>query len=145
MRKLITVLPLLALVCAGCGTTRSALEKLTDFVPGRDLRSRKIVLNGYVCKPAEKIHDSSGIDLGLRFVAAPVGQSCDLGAREIYIAAVSRSEMEKSQRLVVGQSVTVRGELAERTLTLERLTAPAGGDVRLLNEAIAADSIHVNR
>ncbi|HSG41332.1 MAG TPA: hypothetical protein VLE27_16950 [Thermoanaerobaculia bacterium] len=145
MKKAKVTLPLLTLLLAGCGMSRVALEKVADRLPGQGLNSRRILLLGYVCKPSERIRDTRGVDLGLRFVVAPVGQDCGRGAREVYVAAVLRSEMEKAQRLVVGQSVTIRGELAERAMTPERLDAVADGDSRLLNESVAAESIRINQ
>lgn len=145
MRNRWIALVILAVTLSGCGTVPIPFERLIDLIPQRDPSSRRIVLQGYVCRPFEKIGDTSGIELGLRFIVAPVGQSCDLGAREVYVAAVLRSEVEKVHRLVVGQSVTIRGELATRALTAERLIALSEGDARPLNEAIAAESIRLNR
>lgn len=145
MKRPTFLLALCALVLAGCGTTRNALEKLTDLIPARATHSRKIVLSAYVCRPSEPVRDTNGIDLGLYFLVAPVGQACDLGARQVYVAAVLSAEIEKTRRLEVGQSVTIRGELALRALTLKRLAATSEGDGQPLNEAIVAESIHPQR
>jgi hypothetical protein len=124
-----------------CGT----VWNLVDDLRPEAVESRKVKLVGYVCSPAVRFHDTEGVTLGVRFLAAPIGQTCPEGAQEIYVSAVLPSEAEKALQLEAGQGVVVQGAIAGREMTPARESALTAGDPRHLHEAINASSIRITR
>ena len=117
--------------------------------PMRGLRIATGVLDtshhlvGYVCETAERVHDQRGAYLGLRFVAAVLGEDCETGGREIHVAAALKDECIDAAGLEIGQTVTIEGDLAARIP--QPASKAAAASPPSLREPLYATSIRPGR
>ena len=123
------------------------LSLVNCAAPMRGLRIATGVLEtshhlvGYVCETAERVYDNRGAYLGLRFVAAVLGEDCENGGREIHVAAALKDDCTDAASLEIGQTVTVEGDLAPRMPAALSLAA----ETPSLREPLYATSIRPGR
>ena len=127
-----------------------ALSLANCAAPIRGLRIATGILDtshhlvGYVCEASQRVYDHRGAYLGLRFIAAALGEDCETGGREIHVAAALKDECAEAASLEVGQTVRIDGDLAHRIPANDLRTLAASAPPSL-REPIYATSIRPGR